>query len=135
MQRKDESIQKKSQALHLWSKQHRHELQEFIVSHEAEKTECRSALEEAARSRSIAAESVAAKERELSFTRAAALTARAERAQAAEALLLASADDNAKAPVARQAGEGEKAELALDFDIHQLVEELQSELRLGVRTS
>ena len=45
--------------------------------------------------------------------------------------VLASADDNAKAPVARQAGEGEKAELALDFDIHQLVEELQSELRLA----
>ena len=32
---------------------------------------------------------------------------------------------------ARLAGEGEKAELALDFDIHQLVEELQSELRLA----
>ena len=103
VRRKEAELAQKKQALREWSQQHMAEMKQFIAEHHAEKVQVSRATEAAQQVEAAAAESVAAKEDELSYAKRAAVTARRQRADAsgrlvaAEAVLRATKSDDMSA--------------------------------------
>ena len=91
VRRKEAELAQKKQALREWSQQHMTEIKQFIAEHQVEKQSCSQAMQAAQQLECAAAESVAAKDDELSYAKHAAAEARRERAEAADRLVAAQA--------------------------------------------